>query len=260
MATASDAWQAAVQAAQSIITRQNAQTQAAVGALALPPSGVLLFYGLEFAPDPLSVARLNRRMPYTSPDLLERALTALEKDGWLARAPKRTYALTPKTHDALAHILYVRQAELAQMPTLPESDLYAIVGLLRRVVNAALKSGGDVTGLRENRSAAITEDSVPLALIVQHLSDLSAFREDCTHAAWRPLGIDGYVWETLTMIARTEVTTAGELAAKLSTVRGYDERAYAKAINTLIERGWVESLDGDAVITDSGEADRKSVV
>lgn len=253
---AHEAWQAAIQAAQSIITRQNAQTQAAVAELALPPSGVLLFYGLEFAPDPLSVARLSRRMPYTSPDLLERALNALQKDGWLVRAPKRAYALTNQAHDALAQILNVRQAELAGMSTLPENELHTIAGLLRRVVNAALKSECDVTGLRENRSTAIAEDSLPLALVVQHLSDLTTFREDCAHAAWRPLGIDGYVWEAFGMLARADCVNAEELAAKLSAVRGYDERTYAKAIKTLTERGWVEDLDGEAVITQSGEAVR----
>lgn len=259
MTTPHDTWQEAVLTAQVIITRQNAKTEALVQELGLAAGGVLLFYALDFAPEPLAVSRLHQRMPYTSPLMLEKALNALEKEGWLTRAPKRSYTLTTKAHDALAHILKERLDELAALQTLPEDELTHLATLLESVVETALSlpEPPAAHGLRQNRNSAVPADSPPLARIVQSFSDLSAFWEDCSRAAWQPLIAEGYVWEALSLIAQNSAGTAAELAQQLSSARGYAERDYAKAIHVLIERGWIELLAEEAVITEAGEQVRQ---
>ncbi len=248
-------WQLATRAAARIVTRQNAETESVLRELGFPPGGVLLFYALDFAPEPISAARLSRRMPYTNPALLERALAALEKDGWLERAPRRSYTLTGKAHSALERILTARRAEVAALSPLPEDELHRLAALLAGLVQASLAAPDPpgTAALRENRNSAIPDNSPPLALVVQYLSDLTTFREACTAAAWRLHDVEGYMWEALALVARNEAYTAADLAQKLGE-RGYGEKDYARAITRLNERGWVEVLDGEAVVTEAGQS------
>jgi hypothetical protein len=90
------------------------------------------------------------------------------------------------------------------------------------------------------------------------VADINAIRDDCHMAAWRPLGVAGYVWEAFGQVADGTARTAESLFDALP-YRGYSAADYAAALDELAARGWVSAGPDGYAVTAAGHAVRQQV-
>jgi DNA-binding MarR family transcriptional regulator len=160
-------------------------------------------------------------------------------------------------HAALASIRAAHD-RLATLDPLPADETRRLLDLLHRLVDATLAAPEPAEKHYLHRSRLLDPgaDAAPATRIDQYLTDLALFRDDAHLAAWRPHQIDGHAWEALTLIWRGAATTPEALAEQLPR-REYTQAAYAAALQTLIERGWVAERDGAYYVTEQGRALRQ---
>jgi hypothetical protein len=84
------------------------------------------------------------------------------------------------------------------------------------------------------------------------LSDLVAYRDDAHLASWKPLGVTGQEWETLTHLWHGDIVTLDDLCARHCARRGYSCDSYAAVLRELIARGWVIEQNGSFRISEQG--------
>ncbi len=207
-----------------------------------------------FEPDPVSAARLSVRAAYTNPALQEERLAQGVTLGLLAPAGQGEYHLTNAGHDAVRQLIDAAYAAMAPLQPLPDADLARLLDLLRRLVEASL-AAPEPPGkwcLRIARHYDPAGRAGMMPQLDQYLSDLVAYRDDAHLAAWKPLGVTGQEWETLTHLWHGDISTLDDLCAKHSARRGYSCDTYAAALRELIVRGWVVEQDGSFRITEQG--------
>lgn len=216
-----------------------------------------LLQAAAYDPDPVSSAAIRRRFPYSAPAVWDKPLAKLAERGLLAGDGDGDYYLTDNGRSALTRFLDTFRNHLTTVET--GLDLERLAALLGRVVNASLRSldPPGAAALTFSHKLMPAEDAVALSKIDQLLDDLNAFRDDAHLAAFAPHNIKGHGWELFTFLWRGDVTNAAEMAEKAA-FRGYDEAAYAAALDDLIVRGWVAADDGKFVLTTAGQEIREA--
>jgi DNA-binding MarR family transcriptional regulator len=216
-----------------------------------------LFYVLQrayaLAPQPIEVATFTATDPYSNPTRYQE-FTARAAEAGLTRAlGDGRYQITDQARtvwEDLNRLFYLR---LGELEALSEEEFAQLEGLVARLVQASLEAPEPA----EKRAALMTHaqhpagEYGPLAKIDQHLDDLSAFRDDAHLAAWKPYGVAGPVWETLTFVWRGEARTAEALGERLGG-RVHSTEVYAKALADLARRGWAKEAPDGFAVTDSG--------
>jgi hypothetical protein len=216
-----------------------------------------LFYMLRrayaLAPEPIEVATFTATDPYSNPTRYQEATVRVAEAGLTRALGDGKYEATDRgreTWEGLNDLFYVR---LGELEGLSEEEFGRLEGLMARLVRAALEAPEPA----EKRAASMTHaehppgEYGPLAQIDQHLDDLRAFRDDAHLAAWKPYGVAGPVWETLTFVWRGEARTAEALGQRLE-ARGHSTEVYAKALADLARRGWVEETADGFGVTEAG--------
>ncbi len=207
-----------------------------------------------FEPDPVSAARLSVRAAYTNPALLQERLEQGVRLGLLAPTGSAEYHLTNAGHAAVRALIEAAYAAMARLQPLPPADLDRLLALLRRLVEASL-AAPEPPGkwcLRIARHFDPYGQAGPVPQLDQYLSDLAAYRDDAHLASWRPLGVTGQAWETLTHLWMGDLVTLDALCARHCARRGYSCESYAAALEGLIARGWVVAANGAYRLTDAG--------
>jgi len=207
-----------------------------------------------FEPDPVSAARLSVRAAYTNPALQEERLAQGVTLGLLAPAGQGEYHLTNAGHAAVRKLIDTAYAAMAPRHPLPDVDLERLLDLLRRLVEASL-AAPEPTGkwcLRIARHYDPAGRAGMMPQLDQYLSDLVSYRDDAHLAAWKPLGITGQEWETLTHLWHGDIVTLDDLCARHCARRGYSCDSYAMALQALSAQGWVVEQDGAYRITEQG--------
>lgn len=212
----------------------------------------------EAEPQPYTVQRFLTRFPYANPQratgLLQQAIEAgyMTQDG-------DEYALTEKGRHAVDAINDVFYKALGKIEVLPDDQMERLVTFLHTLVEAAANAGAPSTAcLQQTYHSARPRDYAPLAQVDLHIDDLNAFRDDAHTTAWAAQFAGGRDWETLTRVWRDQAHSAAELAEQLP-FRGWDEAAYQKSLETLVQRGWLEAQDGGYAITEKGRTLRQRV-
>ena len=99
-------------------------------------------------------------------------------------------------------------------------------------------------------------EASPLAYVGRALEALTNFRCDARRAAWRPTGVDGPTWETLTWLWEGRADSAANLYAwsqKQLYPRAFSEHDYAACLDALAARGWAAPAStGAYAITELG--------
>lgn len=211
-----------------------------------------------FEPDPISAARLSVRAAYTNPALHQARLEQGVQLGLLAPAGPGEYHLTNAGHAAVQSLIAAAYAAMAPLQPLPAADLERLLALLRRLVEASL-AAPEPPGkwcLRIARHYDPYGKAGPVPQLDQYLSDLAAYRDDAHLASWRPLGVTGQAWETLTHLWREDLTTLEDLCARHCAYRGYSCESYAAVLDDLIARGWASGQYGAYRLTEAGRAVR----
>jgi hypothetical protein len=174
--------------------------------------------------------------------------------GLLAPAGAGEYHLTNAGHAAVRQLIDTAYAAMAPLHPLPDADLERLLTLLRRLVEASLAApeppGKWCLRIARHYDPAGRAGMAPQ--LDQYLSDLVAYRDDAHLAAWKPLGVTGQEWETLTHLWHGDIVTLDDLCARHCVRRGYACDSYAVALQALIARGWVGEHDGAFRITEQG--------
>ena len=208
----------------------------------------------EFDPEPLTVAKLRVRDTYASESLALALLEMMASEKWLDRCGDE-YHLTEAGREVMVQ-LKTRTTSLLQDVVVPENvDVARLESLLQRVIVASLQCPtppGNWCLSYSNRRAP-DEDAPLLARLLHFVSDFNAFRDDAHMAAWQPLGVAGYEWESFSWVVNGGANTAVSLFDNLA-YRGYSQSDFAAALHNLTERGWL-TQDGDGYsLTDAGRA------
>ena len=206
----------------------------------------------EFDPEPLSMAKLRVRDIYASPAMVQALLEMMAGAKWLDRQGE-AYQLTAEGREVMNR-LKTRATTLLQAVTVPENiDVERLERLLGRVIEASLHCPTPPGNwcLAHSRRRAPDESAPLLARLLHYVSDFNAFRDDAHMAAWQPVGLAGYEWETFSWVAGGGVDTAVALFNELA-YRGYSQEDFAEALHKLEERGWLTQDGASYQLTEAG--------
>jgi len=215
--------------------------------------------GYAFDPHNLSLEGFIERGPYTNPANFAEQMEASVERGWLINVGKGKYQLSEKGNRFAKEFFGLWDDWFGGLPALSESETAQVAELLAKLVTTAYQLPKPTQkptleiGIRLK-----PEDDAPAMLRVRrHITDLAYFRDDAHIAAWRPFGVSGIVWETLTFLWHEEATTSEEMVEKVGEYRHYDADDYTAAFEELVARGWATSENGKYSISETGKKIRQ---
>jgi DNA-binding MarR family transcriptional regulator len=230
----------------------------AIDETGVPNTWFILYRARGADPQPLSLERCAETAPYANPERLSGYLEELVKEECLERVGEDVYILTDLGRKNVERPYQVAQANMADLEYLPKQELEQLNGLLWRIVEASLLAPEPENKwhLRASRKCD-PGDGVEGALKTdQYLTDLVIHRDDVHPAAWRPYGVSGRTWETLTLIWNGEATTAAKVL-ELREGRGYTEEEFGTSLKELVELGWIKPGDEGYQMTEKGRKVRQ---
>ncbi|MEM7797900.1 MAG: hypothetical protein AAF633_01805 [Chloroflexota bacterium] len=217
--------------------------------------GWFMIQAAEFDPSPLTVSNLRVRDIYASERIVQGLLELLTGERWLAREGDQ-YSLTSSGREIIAQ-LKRRGAAYLTVEALDweKEKVERLTRLMGDLIDLSLNIGPDPNpwSLVHSRNRAPQADAPLLQQLSQYFSDFNAYRDDAHMAAWKPLNIEGYVWEGFALIANGAATDSRSLYSSLF-FRGYSQGEYQQALDRLTQRGWLGKNDVQYELTDAGKA------
>jgi predicted transcriptional regulator len=215
----------------------------------------LLLSGISFAPEGISNAILQQRVPYQN---YTRRLADAAEQGLFQSPDDETYHLTDRGRESAQQVILAAYARMESIEPMRSPDLHYLSVLLKRLVRACLIAPEPPGKWSINLSRRFDPGGNASLLIQvdQYLSDLAAYRDDAHLAAWRPLGFDGPTWETITFIWHGEADSLDALCQRLSH-RRFPRSVYKGVIQELISDGLLRDKSGKFQLTSKGEKIRQ---
>lgn len=230
---------------------------------AIQDSGAGEYWGLLHLargsdPEPLTLQRMQEMAPYGAPERLPDRFGDAVQGGMLERVGDGIYKLTDLGREAVEGVFEAAHRGLAVAEPLPAGEMDQLTRLLQRIVEATLQAPepAEKWALRYSRWTDPGEDAPGTVRVDQYLTDLLRFRDDAHIAAWRPYGVDGRVWDTLTFVWREQAHSAEDLL-ELLPFRGFTVQEYQAALDELAGKGWLEEKDGAYELTKVGRQVRE---
>lgn len=222
------------------------------------PNWFALTLARAVAPEPFTAERFHDIAPYTALHRQRDVLKALADDGCLEAVGQDAYRITDRGREILKGIYHPAYESMKAAQLIPTSEMKRLNGLLFRVVRAALDAPEPKVKLAITASRASDpgEGWGETVRTDQYITDLYSFRDDAHMAAWKPCGVSGKTWETLSFIWEGRARTAQELAEKLP-FRAYTQEDYAQSLAELVKLGWIEPTAEGYQITEKGRALRQ---
>jgi len=219
----------------------------------------LLFAALNFEPDAISAARLAVRGPYTSDDAYRTRLAWLAERECLAEAVPGEYHLTARGRSEADEVLQAAYQAMTQADPLPGKESRRLSELLDRLVQACMQAPPppDTWSIDLSYRLMPSRD-LPLPYIEQAISCLNCYRDDAHLAAWRPSGISPTAMEALTLLWRAQASSLSALFERLAN-RGHAIAEYARALQELRQRGYLDGPDDAPQVTAAGREFRDQV-
>jgi hypothetical protein len=199
-----------------------------------------LVQAAEFAPEPLTVARLRVRDTYASPRLVLAILELMASEQWLDRAEEE-YSLTEYGRSVIHRSREATLRMAAGVQSLLAPVLEQLVSLVGRLVQASLESSSPpgVWCLEHSRKRAPDAGAGSVVQLLQYVADFNAFRDDAHMAAWRHYVESGATWEAFALVCGGETNSLETVYQQLAH-RGYTVHEYATALEDLQRRAWLE--------------------
>lgn len=210
------------------------------------PEAFLLMAAPTFSPEPVSEELLSVRNPYNAPGVYESKLLNLCSKGMLETPGERSYQLTRKGLDAVKSLLLSLYRSLAGFHPLAEPNLEELARRLKDLADSCINSAEPPAkwSLEHIRKLDPGEDAHPMVKIDQHLSELSAYRDDAHLAAWQGLSVSGHAWELLTILWVEKAASLEGLNKKLEH-RGHALEQTRASLGELTALDWVVSGSND---------------
>lgn len=213
----------------------------------------------SFAPDPMGLAHIFQRSPYTNPESQKQRLEDAAKRGWLQSVGDSAFTISEKGERFYADLMDAFKEKLAGVESLPEEELIQITALLDKVVEAA-RQNTDLLhkpALELSLKFKLDADISTLQKIRRKSLYLLSYRDDAHVASWSPHKLEGRIWEALSFVWEDKASTSAELLEKLD-YRNYQLEDYEDAFEDLVNRGWIkEEEKGKFNITEEGKQVRQ---
>jgi len=217
------------------------------------------FYGPTFlasqiAPKSISVDLMSKRNPYTNPAGTEKNLADAAEAGYLNPDGKGGYVVSEKGANAIQTVHDAFYGHINEVNQHFGNKLEELAALLEKLVDACTKAdlSNGCLSLEISHNGHPKVEAGSLAQVDQLLDDMNAFRDDAHLSAWMPVGVDGHTWEVLGFVWRGDANTAEKLVERLP-YREYTAEDYAKTLEDLVQRGWIEAGDDGYVVTKDGK-------
>jgi predicted transcriptional regulator len=203
---------------------------------------------------------LAPRFPYNNPQNFDNFINNTLEAGFLDKKGKG-YVASDKGREAKRIVDEAFHKALGEIGDKVETDLGRVYELLNKAMTACLNSTDDPPGTQWiTLSKSGNPGDVSLTGKLDHIYDnFNAFRDDAHLATWKDHGVDGPTWESLTKIFQGEQISSGADLLEKMQFRGNTEEDYGQALETLVEKGWIELKDGKYVMTESGQTMRDEV-
>lgn len=215
----------------------------------------LYYYG-ELGLEIFSLARFQRRDPYSNPVNFEQAFGTLMAGGWIAPTEGNEYRVTEAARAQAREIVRAGDEHLGTLEVVAAEDAERTLALLQRLVAANRNAAEPPQKWATVTRFRVANESSPLlAQIRELLMDLFAYRDDANLAAWRDYPVTGLAWNAFGMIWKGTAFAPPQMAEQ-AWFRGYGAADYALALVELRRRGWV---DGQGQVTPIGKALRDAV-
>ncbi len=197
-----------------------------------------LVQAVNIYPEPLTVQRLQARLPYHAPKRLSEALQILTAHGFLRPAGAQQFVATERGKAAIDMVTQVQRRVFAGLTTLPDAALIHLRDLLARLA-AAVDASDSVphNSYDDARRRPITSDQPLIEQVARYLSALEQFRSDAHVAAWKAYHNDAIGIVTLTALWH-EQAHCPESLEKALPYRGHAQRDYENALKRLVKLGW----------------------
>ncbi len=254
-------WSTVLEALQALGAHYGPAMDQAAAELGLSEWYGWLLPALVFEPEPISATRLRVRSPYTSARLYNERLAKAARQGFLTQVAEaeNEYHLTELGRQAAERVIEAAYVKMAAFQPISSPELERLASLLHRLVLSCL-TAPEPPGkwcIIHSRRTDPGDNASAMVRIDQYLSDLAAYRDDAHLATWQLHNIDGHAWEAFTYLWRAEATTLDGLYQKLER-RGYSRDEYRRALEDLLQRGWVREEAGEYQVTILGQEIRQA--
>jgi DNA-binding MarR family transcriptional regulator len=209
-------------------------------------------------PEPFSLQRFHDMYPYMALQRQRDVLEELAREDGLEAVGENAYRITDIGREIVQDIYHAARESLKTVAHLPLSEMEQLNNLLLRLVEATLNAPEPENkwAIAASRANDPGENWGEAAKTDQYLTDLYMFRDDAHIAAWKPYGVSGRTWETLSFIWEEQAHTAAKLAEKRSP-RGFTQQDYTQSLAELVKLGWIEPAAEGYQITEKGRALRQ---
>lgn len=213
----------------------------------------LAHIAIGLSPDPLGIAHVLHRRPYSNPEHIRQELEDAVSQGWLSHLGEGLYTPTPLSLETYHRLCGRLEGVYRSLQPLPLVQLEQIQALLGLIVDAMAATGSLwYKPSFELDLKMVIQDCPVLGRICARLSHLLAFRDDAYLNAWMAQEVNSYVWEAFSCIYKGQAQNAEEITAILGERRHYDLATYESALVELGERGWITHIGDITVPTNSG--------
>jgi hypothetical protein len=212
-----------------------------------------------FGSEPITTANFMRMLPYGLARLNEERFASAAEQGYLISDGEGGYSPAERGLDAAHKIWRAAGDSLADLSSLPEENLHRLFSYLVRIADTALAAPEPPSHFflahkRENYRRFGTQ--YPLEGFVVRFGELSAHRDDAHIAAWQAHNIEGHAWDVFSRIWRNDASTLDQMYETLQ-YNEVPQEIYARDLQELIVRGWIEENAGVFQATDEGKRIRE---
>lgn len=237
-----EAWEVARQIIGLFMAQYGSAMDNVAISIGLEPSQcfVVIIPAHLFEPDPISIARLRKKVPYNSPIYYEEPLRAVKEAGFLDEVPEGGYVLNQKGHEAFRSIMCAAYQQMEKLSPLPPAKLETLKFFLARLVQASILSSEPTHkwSILHSRRLDPGRNASPIILIDQYLADLSAYRDDSHLASWSSYAVSAHAWDVLGLLWQGKATSIGDVIEPIKP-RRWTESETRQAVQELVLKGWV---------------------
>lgn len=204
----------------------------------------------EIYPEPMTVKRTQVRNPYTKPEALADNIANLKSHNLL----NAEGIITERAFNAYQGLVDVQEQVARDITPEDTEALDTVNAYLKQIHDAALTM--DAPCLADSSKRDLHEN--PVHRLYDLISSLAAFRDDAHLQAWKPLQMNGQIYEAFSLIWDGTAKDAGSLFEARSG-RGYEESDWQAALEQLIEKDWLVKEGDTYAVSDEGKRIRDEI-
>ena len=199
-----------------------------------------------FPDETISPAQWMKIFPYGIPQTINGRLASAAEGGYLV-VNGEGFLSTEKGKAAAHQGLQALTDGIAHLHPLPPNDLQRLADYLVRLSEASFAAPEPPPKFclthYKNYKSTFDHTAPLLRLFVHYFKELDFYRMDSHMAAWRSHNLEGNRWEVFSEVWGGRNNTLDKIFDELS-FRGITRKEYARILQELTARGWVQQ-DGE---------------